>query len=180
MHRASSPCLACRESAGTNWFELFANTPREPGSEEYRDSEKYQLVHWDTDRSDSLAELITRVNRIRHENPALQHDTGLRFHDIDNEQLIAYSKQSDDGQNLIVTIVNLDPYNVQSGWMYLPLAALGIEEDRDYQVHDLLSDAHYLWRGAWNFVMLDPQVMPAHVFRVRHHLRTEQDFEYFL
>ena len=161
-------------------FELFANTPRERGSEEYRDSEKYQLVHWDRDQPDSLEELITRVNGIRRENPALQRDTSLRFHDTDNEQLIAYSKQSDDGQNVIVTVVNLDPHNVQSGWVNLPLATLGIEEDRAYQVHDLLSDAHYLWQGAWNFVMLDPQVMPAHIFRVRHHLRTEQNFEYFL
>ena len=161
-------------------FELGVNTPREPGSEEYRDSEKYQIVHWDTDREDSLAELIARVNGVRRAHPALRRNTGLRFHETDNDRIIAYSKESDDGKDVIVTVVNLDPYTPQSGWMHLPLDEFGIDAREAYQMHDLLSDAHYQWHGEWNFVLLDPQVSPAHVFHLRHRLRTEQDFEYFL
>jgi starch synthase (maltosyl-transferring) len=159
-------------------FELCENRPREPGSEEYLNSEKYQLVSWDITRSDSLAELIGRVNRIRRENPALESDANLEFHDTTNDQLICYSKQA--GDNLIVVVVNLDPYHRHSGWIELPAARLGIEANRPYQVHDLLGDSRYLWHGERNYVELDPRIVPAHVFRVRRWVRTEHEFEYFL
>src|SRR5690606_36539959 len=100
-------------------FELMEATPREPGSEEYRDSEKYQIRSWDFDRPDSLAELIGRLNRARLDNPALQSDWSLVFHRIDNEAMICYSKSA--GDNVVLTIVNLDPYHVQSGWTELDL-----------------------------------------------------------
>jgi starch synthase (maltosyl-transferring) len=161
-------------------FELMESTPREPGSEEYRDSEKYQLRAWAIDRPDSLWPLLARINRIRRDNPALQCDHNLTFCEVDNDQLIAYVKHDAASQNIVLMVVNLDPYNPQSGWLVLDLEALGIDPEQPYQVHDLVSDQRYQWRGTRNFVMLDPQRMPAQVFRVRRHLRSERDFDYFL
>jgi starch synthase (maltosyl-transferring) len=161
-------------------YELLEHRPREPGSEEYLDSEKYQLRHWDLERADSLRAYIAAFNRIRRENPALQADASLRFLPTDNDQLIAYTKQTPDGANQIVCVVNLSPHHTHGGWVELDLAALGIEPDRPYQMHDLLSGARYLWNGPRNFVQLDPQRSPAHVFRVRRRLHREQDFDYFL
>lgn len=160
-------------------FELGEDVPREPGSEEYLDSEKYQLRSWDIDRADSLRPLIARVNRIRREHPALQRDWSLRFHDIDNEQLIAYSKTSEDGVDTLLVVVNLDPNHVQSGHLSLPLEEFGLDPQRAFQAHDLLSEGRYLWHGARNFVSLDPQGVAAHIFRLRRHTRSERDFDYF-
>ncbi len=161
-------------------YELMESAPREAGSEEYRDSEKYQLRHWDIDRPDSLWPLIARINRIRRDNVALQSNDTLEFCPIDNEQLIAYVKLDGESRNAIVSIVNLDPHNTQSGWLTLDLERLGIAADRPYQVHDLLSEQRYQWHGPRNFVILDPHRIPAHVFRIRRHVRSEQDFDYFL
>lgn len=159
-------------------FELCEQRPLEPGSEEYLHSEKYQIVPWDITRGDSLAELIGRVNRIRGDNPALASDTDLMFHEATNDQLVCYSKQA--GSNLVVVIVNLDPYHRHSGWVTLPAARLGVEPDRPYQVHDLLGEGRYLWHGERNYVELDPRIVPAHIFRLRRWVRTEHQFEYFL
>jgi len=161
-------------------YELCDNRPREVDSEEYLDSEKYEIKRWPIDRPDSLREFIGRVNRIRRENPALQHDWSLRFHPIDNEWLLAYSKQSSDGANTIVVIVNLSPHHVHSGWLELDLESLGVDPSRPFQAHDLLTDAHYLWQGKRNYVRIDPQSVPAQIFRLRHRVRTERDFDYFL
>jgi starch synthase (maltosyl-transferring) len=161
-------------------YELAEATPREPGSEEYLDSEKYEIRHWDLEQVDSLAPLITRVNMARREHPALQRDDGLTFHDIDNERLIAYSKQTADGSDLVLTIVNLDPHHVQTGWVELPLETLGIDPERSFEVHDLLDGSTYLWDGPRNYVELDPAVRPGHVLHVRPRLRSEAEFEYYL
>lgn len=177
-------CLAA--TLGANYgvygpaFELCENRALRPGSEEYLDSEKYQIRAWDMHRTDSLKDLITRINRIRKENPALQSDWNLAFHPVDNEQLIAYSKTSEDGENVILVVVNLDPHHKQSGWVEVPLKFFELEEHQEFQVHDLVTGARYLWHGARNYVELDPQVMPAHIFRVRRRVKTEQDFDYFL
>jgi starch synthase (maltosyl-transferring) len=161
-------------------YELMEHRPREPGSEEYLDSEKYELRHWDLERADSLAGFITVVNRIRRENPALRSDWGLRFFGTDNAQLLCYAKVDPASGNAIVTVVNLDPHHVQEGFVELDLAALGVEAGAQYQVHDLLTGARYLWQGARNFVRLDPKRVPAHVFRVLTRVHREQDFDYFL
>ena len=161
-------------------YELAENRPRDPGSEEYRDSEKYQLRRWDLDRADSLRDFIARVNRIRRENPALQYDWNLEFHDVDNDKLICYSKSSEDRNDVVLVVVNLDPHHRQSGWIQLPCDALGIHGDQPYQMHDLLTGARFLWNGPRNYVELDPQVAPAHVFRLRRRVRTEQDFDYYM
>ncbi|MEK7247465.1 MAG: alpha-1,4-glucan--maltose-1-phosphate maltosyltransferase, partial [Chloroflexota bacterium] len=118
-------------------FELMEHEPREPDSEEYLHSEKYEVRHWDIERKDSLRELITVVNKARRENPALQKNTGLRFHGIDNGQLIAYSKRVD--ANVVLCVVNLDPKSTQSGFVTAPIEEWGIAPGEPYQVHDLLS-----------------------------------------
>jgi starch synthase (maltosyl-transferring) len=161
-------------------FELMESAPREPGSEEYLNSEKYQLRHWSLDRPDSLRSLIARMNRARRENAALQSDRSLQFCEVDNDYLIAYRKSDQASGNIVLTVVNLDPHHVQSGWVELDLETLGLDPDRPYQVHDVLSDQRYQWRGARNFVMLDPARLPAHVFVLRRHLRSEHDFDYFV
>ena len=161
-------------------FELMENRPREQGSEEYLDSEKYQVRSWERDRPDSLRELVAIINRIRRENPALQTDRGLRFHGTENEQLLAYSKSTPDNSNVILTVVNIDPYHVQRGMVNLPLDELGIERDRPFQAHELISGARYMWNGARNYVELNPQSIAGQVFRFRRRVRSEHDFEYFL
>jgi starch synthase (maltosyl-transferring) len=161
-------------------FERCENRAVRPGSEEYLDSEKYQIRHWDIDNPDSLRSLIARVNHIRRENPALQGDWSLRFHPVDNDQLIVYSKATEDLSNIIVVVVNLDPHHTQSGWVDLPVDAFQLDPRRPYQVHDLLTDARYFWHGSHNYVELNPQAMPAHIFRIRRLVRTERDFDYFL
>ncbi len=161
-------------------FELCDNRPREAGSEEYLDSEKYEIKQWPIDRPDSLRDFLGRVNRIRRDNPALQQDWSLRFHPIDNEWLLAYSKQSSDGSNTIVVIVNLSPHHSHAGWLQLDLGMLGLDSARPFQAHELLTDAHYLWQGPRNYVLIDPDSVPAQIFRLRRRVRTEQDFDYFL
>ena len=161
-------------------FELCENRPREPGSEEYLDSEKYQIRQWPLERRDSLRDLIARVNRIRRENPALQSNWSLRFHEIDNPELIAYSKHSEDGDDIVLMVVNLDPHHVQSGWVHIPLEEFDMRPHQPYQVHDLISGARYLWSGEHNYVELDPAAVPAHVFRLRRRVRSERDFDYFM
>ncbi len=161
-------------------FELAEPLPREPGSEEYRDSEKYQLRHWDLERADSLAGFVARVNKARRENPALQSDWSLRFFPVDNDRLVCYAKSTPDLGNVILTAVNLDPYNPQSGWVELDLDALGLDAHAPYQMHELLTGARFLWSGPRNYVSLDPTRAPAHVFRLRRRVRTERDFDYFL
>jgi starch synthase (maltosyl-transferring) len=161
-------------------FELLEDRPREPGSEEYLDSEKYEIRSWNREKSDSLKELIGRINRIRKENPALQSDQSLRFHEVDNEQIICYTKQSEDLSNVIAVVVNLDPHHVQSGWVKIPVEALQFDPLESYQAHDLLTGARFLWHGERNFVELDPRTAPAHIFRLRRRIRREQDFDYFM
>lgn len=180
-------------------FELLENRARDPGSEEYLDSEKYQWRHWDVDRPDSLRDFIRRVNRIRRENSALQRDGNLLFHRTDNDQLLCYSRQAGQGAgsleqgavpssplpapssplNTVLVVVNLDPYHTQSGWVDLS-ADLGVEPNEPYQVHDLLGGARYLWEGLRNFVQLDPQLATAHILLLRHRVRSERQFEYFM
>ncbi len=161
-------------------FELCENVAREPGSEEYLNSEKYEIRTWDLERPDSLKNLIARVNRIRRENSALQSDRGLRFYPIDNDEMICFSKQTDGGGELILVVVNLDVHHVQSGWVDLPLDEIRLDSQKPFQVHDLLTDARYLWHGSRNYVELNPLSVPAHIFRVRHSVRREQDFDYFM
>jgi starch synthase (maltosyl-transferring) len=159
-------------------FELMDGRPVRHGSEEYLDSEKYQVRQWDLSRPDSLGDLLGRLNRIRREHAALQHDRGLVFHPTSNGQVLAFSKQH--GDSIILVIANTDPYHTQWSDVDVQLQLLGMPSDEPYQVHDLLTDARYLWHGYHNVVKLDPGESPAHVFAVRRRRRTEHDFDYFV
>ncbi len=158
---------------------------RDPGTEEYLHSEKYELKAWDLDRPESLARFIAAVNRARHDNPALQSNAGLVFQQIDNEQLLCYAKvdpsvaPDDPMRNIVIVAVNLDFHYAQSGWVHLDLAALGLDPTVPFQVHDLLTDARYLWHGAHNYIELHPDRVPAHIFRVRRRGVSEVDFDTF-
>ena len=145
-------------------YELGENRPRDTTSEEYLDSEKYQLRHWDLNRPDSLAPLIGRLNRFRKAHAALQSDWSLTFHPVDNEALICYSKRA--GDDRVLVVVNLDPHQPQAGFVNVELSALGLDVGVAYTVQDLLTEARYTWYGSRNFVRLDPATAPAHVFTV--------------
>ncbi|HUF17571.1 MAG TPA: alpha-1,4-glucan--maltose-1-phosphate maltosyltransferase [Thermoanaerobaculia bacterium] len=158
-------------------YEMGDHLARQHGSEEYLDSEKYEIRHWDLDNPDSLRDFITRVNRIRRQNPALQSDHSLRFHKTSNEQILCYSKNTEDHANVIVTFVNLDFHNTQAGFADLDLEAFGLRPDQTFQVHDLLSDARYTWHGPRTFVELNPHIVPAHIFSIQRERRTEKDYD---
>jgi len=158
-------------------YERFWHIAREPGSEEYLDSEKYEVHEWPPTDED-LSDFIALVNRVRRENRALQQNATLQFHESDNENILCYSKSA--GDNVILAIVNVDPKNAHAAWLELDLDALQVDAVRPFQVHDLLSGARHSWHGARNYVQLNPAVVPAHIFRIRRRVRTERDFEYFL
>jgi starch synthase (maltosyl-transferring) len=161
-------------------FEQCVDEPLAPGREEYLDSEKYQIRRWDLEAEGNLSELLGRLNRIRRENPAFRANHELRFHEVSNSELIAYSKSSADGANQVLVVVNLDPHHVQAGFVELPLHELGLDPVRPYQVHDLLNDARYLWHGRRNYVELHPDRNQANVFVIRRWTRSEADFDYYL
>ena len=147
-------------------FELMDNVPR-PGSGEYLDNEKYQLKSWDLGRSDSLRPLISRVNTIRRRHPALATNRHLDFHACDNDQLLAYSKRDESGDDVLLMVVSFDPHHSQAGHVSLDLDSLGLSESEPYVVHDLLADVSYRWQGSRNYVELHPAAMPAHIFHIR-------------
>lgn len=160
-------------------YEMMEHVAVRPGSEEYLDSEKYQLRQRSFDElngENSLHDFITQINRIRRDNPALQHDWGLQVHSTDNEQLLCYSKSTPNHSNVVLVIVNLDPNHTQAGWTGLNLEALGLDIFHPFQVHDLLSGAQYIWNGPRNYVELNPLKMPAHIFQIRNAPHTERDF----
>jgi starch synthase (maltosyl-transferring) len=161
-------------------FELCESRPLKPGSEEYLDSEKYEIRRWNLASPENISDFIGRVNLIRRENIALQSNHNLRFHPIENDNLIAYTKTAEDGTDTILVVVNLDPYHVQSGWIELPAEEFLPESAATYQMHDLLTGARFIWHGHRNFIELDPHYSPSHIFRLRRHVRTERDFDYFL
>jgi len=160
-------------------YDLLLNTPREPGSEEYLDSEKYQQRTWDLDSPHSLRGLVARVNRARREHPALQSNERLRFQAIDNDQLIAYTKHSADGEDIILAVVTLDFTQRQSGTLTLGLDDLGLPADAPFELTDLLDGSTQLWQGAQNRVEVEPAVRAAHVFHIQPRVRSEREFEHY-
>jgi starch synthase (maltosyl-transferring) len=160
-------------------FELCANEASEPFTEEYLNSEKYEIHHWNLNQPGNLNAYITRINRIRRENPALKQNN-LIFHPVKNEDIICYSKHSDDHENIIVVVVNLDPHQAHSALLKLPVKKFGLDEQQTFQMHDLISNARYMWHAGENYLELDPKVVPAHIFRIRRRMRSEHDFDYFM
>jgi starch synthase (maltosyl-transferring) len=160
-------------------FERCESIAKEPGSEEYLNSEKYELKFWNLESGSTLKDFIARINRIRRENPALQRDANLRFHETDNAEVICYSKATNDLSDIVIVLCNLDPFHKQTGWINLDLASLGLDDRRAFQAHDLLSEGRFLWRGARNYFELTPESLPAHIMKVRRWVRTERDFDYY-
>lgn len=156
-------------------FELAVTEAAAWREEEYQDSEKYQIRTWDLDQEHNMRDLISQVNFIRRENPALQQDWTLQFHHIDNDQLICYSKTTPvegpgdqpSNQNVVLTVVNLDPQHTQSGWVHLDLEALAVTH-QNFTLTDLLDGTRYTWHGPWNYVELHPGTHPAHIFRIHN------------
>jgi starch synthase (maltosyl-transferring) len=160
-------------------FELLVDEAA-PGKEEYLGSEKYEIRHWDWDNPGSLNDFISRVNAVRRENPALQTTGNLNFFETDNENILYYVKTNEDFSNILLIVVNLDPFHKQSFRLRVPLRMLGISPGQPYLVRDLLSDDKYIWQEEWNSLELDPRLLPAALFTVRRRLRHEQDFDYFM
>jgi starch synthase (maltosyl-transferring) len=146
-------------------FELCVNVPV-PGKEEYLDSEKYEIKHWDWDSSGNIKGLLARLNAIRRDNPSLQMTRNIRFCQIDNDQLLAYYKAAGDYSNIVIVVVNLDPNHKQSGWLEVPISDFGIDRGAAYVAHDLLSGEKYIWQGDKSYIELDPLRRPAHILRV--------------
>lgn len=149
-----------------------------PGTEEYRNSEKYEVRKWNLESENSISHFITRVNRIRRDSSALQFNHNLQFLDVENESLIAYARQSPYNDELLIIVVNCDPNYTQAGFLNIPLEQFGLENR--YQVHDLLTERKYQWYGPRNYIELNPHVSPAFIFRVRQRLRTEHNFDYYM
>lgn len=160
-------------------FELCENAAL-PGREEYLDSEKYQFKGRDWDAPGNIKDYISRINRIRRENRALHEYRNLRFFEAENDAILFYGKMTESRDNIILVVVNLDPYQARESFINVPVGEFGWLEGETYQVHDLLTDERFLWRGGRNFVRLDPHTRPAHILRLRRWVSREQDFDYFL
>jgi starch synthase (maltosyl-transferring) len=145
-------------------FELYENVPR-PGVEEYLDNEKYQIRIRNWNEPGNLAPLVTRVNAIRRAHAALQSDWSLRFLGTDNHQILCYAKSDEATGDLLLIVVSLDPHRMQQGWVQAPADDVAVAHDGGYAVEDLLTGAHYAWRGEWNYVRLTPE-HPAHILRL--------------
>ena len=150
-------------------FELCENVAVRPGSEEYLDSEKYQIKPRDWNQPSHLRELIAQINTIRRQHPALQQNATLTFHASSTEALLCFSKAAGHpaSGDFVFVVANTTPAWVQHGWVEVPIAALGIGANAVYEVEDLLDGAIYSWRGAWNYVRLDPAERMAHIFVIR-------------
>jgi len=149
-------------------FEFYDNTPIE-GREEYFNSEKFEVKQHDWKKTNRMTDIISMVNRARRENPALQSTWNLQFCAIENPNLIAYLKATDDLSNIILVVVNLDPHGNQTGYVQLPKDKLGIKEKVNVKVHDLITDERYTWAQEWNFIELSPGKMPFHLFKLEVH-----------
>lgn len=160
-------------------FELCENEAL-PNREEYYDSEKYQWKERDWNAPGNIKEFITRLNQIRRENRALQQYRNLEFHVADNEQVLFYTKVTEAKDNILLIVVSLDPWSARDTFIHVPVKDFGWMESDTYQVDDLLHDERYLWSGSKNYVRLDPQHKPAHIFRLRRWVGREQDFDYFM
>jgi len=144
-------------------YELMYHDPY-PGKEEYLNSEKYEVRHWDWEKRNKLTDVITRVNAARKVNPALQSTNNISFCEIDNDSMLAYYKKS--GDNHIICVVNLDPYNKQFGHLKTPLHELGVFPNEDFTAYDILTGRSYIWNQEWNYIELNPYDLPVHLFKI--------------
>jgi starch synthase (maltosyl-transferring) len=147
-------------------FELCENVAI-PDREEYLNSEKYQIKERDWNGPGNIKDYVTKLNQVRRENRALHQYENLRFHTVENDQILFYSKATAGLDNILLFFVSVDPFHPQNGFAYVPLEDFGLGESEPYQVEDLLTGERFPWRGRRNFVLLNPHVRPAHLFRVR-------------
>ncbi len=148
-------------------FELCENQAK-PKTEEYLNSEKYEIKNRNWDRPGNIKDFISKINNIRRENTALHEYKNLEFYETKNEHILCYGKRTADNSNMMVVVVNLDPFCAHEDTVTLPLGKFGIKDWQTYQMHDLLTGAAYSWKGASNYVRLDPQRNPAHIFILKH------------
>ena len=158
-------------------FELCEVTAREPGSEEYLNSEKYEVRHWQLEQPHGLQRLVRRVNRIRREHPALQQDQNLQFQRTSDEAVVCFTKFCDD--DVVLVVANVDPHRPRSTWIELDAELLELEEGRAYQIHEMLGEERFLCSGPRIHMELDPGIQPAKIFRISRKVRTEADFDYY-
>ncbi|MGA8479085.1 MAG: alpha-1,4-glucan--maltose-1-phosphate maltosyltransferase [Chthoniobacterales bacterium] len=147
-------------------FELCENVAI-PDREEYLNSEKYQFKERDWNAPGNIKDYIAKLNQVRRENRALHLYENLRFHTVENDQILFYSKATAGLDNILLFFVSVDPFHSQNGFAYIPLEDLGLGENEPFQVEDLLTGEQFSWRGRRNFVLLDPNIRPAHLFRIR-------------
>jgi len=160
-------------------YERFINQAI-AGKEEYLYSEKYEIKQWkNEDIKENTRDFISRINQIRRENSAFQMTNNLKFYHVDNDNLICFAKFNNDLSNIILVVINLDPHYTQSGWVQVPLSDMGIETDQPFLAHDLLGGDQYIWKGEYNYVELNPNTLPAHIFKMKKRLKKESDFDYF-
>src|SRR5262249_1592558 len=131
------------------------------GTEDYEDSEKYEVKHRDWDAPGNIKPLVTRLNALRHAHGALQYMRGLWFLPVTRDAMVAYVKAARAGEEHVLGVANLDTVAAHEGWVGLPLAALGLPPEATFEARDVLNDETFEWRGEWNRVYLDPQLMPA-------------------
>jgi len=136
-----------------------------PGREEYLNSEKFQISHYDWSKENKLTTIITKINSIRNQNSALQQTNNIKFCHIENDNLIAFYKWSEDKSNELLIIISLDPYYAQQGSIQLPLHDLEIHQGHQIQVHDQVTGSSYNWFNEWNFIELHP-TLPFHIFKI--------------
>lgn len=136
-----------------------------PGREEYLNSEKFQIAHYDWSIQNKLTTLIGRINRIRKEQPALQQTNNIKFCDLENDNLLAFYKWNQDRTNELLIIISLDPYYAQQGNVRLPMEDLNVPYGHAVQVQDLVTGSSYNWHHDWNFVELHP-ALPFHIFKI--------------
>ncbi len=149
-------------------YEFYENTPIE-GREEYFNSEKYELRNYDWKRTNRMTDIMSLLNKIRKENAALQSTWNVQFCPIENSQIIAFLKATDDLSNIILVVANLDTNRGQSGYIQLPKERLKLTDKVNIKLHDLITDEHYTWTQDWNFVDLNPHKMPFHLFKLEIH-----------
>jgi len=145
-------------------YELCENVAREPGSEEYLNSEKYEYKVRDWDAPGNLVGYVTRINRIRRENSALHLYRNLRFFGSDDPNVLFYAKMTPERDNLVFVAANLDPFATHAGLVDVPIAELGIGEHQAYRMHELITDRWFEWHGPRGYVELNPDAEPAQIF----------------
>ena len=161
-------------------YERFINQAIS-GKEEYLNSEKYEIKQWkNEDIKEGTRDFISRINQIRRENSALQMTNNLKFYHVDNDNLLYFGKFIEDLSNILLVVINLDPHYTQSGWIQVPLSEMGIEPDQPFLAHDLLGGGQYIWQGEYNYVELNPNILPAHILTIKKKLKKETDFDYFM